>query len=273
MAIKAKIKIRDIDELRENLDQIYEDKSQINLAKWALQLSKHIFALVEYDYGLEPTIADGFAVNEKWQSGEARMHDVRQAGFRVHQLAKESKDPVLQAALRVAGQAIGTGHMREHAMVASDYAVKVINLLYVGDLDAAKNEREWQIQTMLAYINVEDIIVSKIDPENQKEAMALALSVFMKYEAPDYCQQGIKTFTDFVSNKETTESLETYGAFYKGELIGVISTRNAGNHISLFFVSEKYHRQGIGRMLFAAVVHAGRGEKITVNSSPYRSEE
>lgn len=148
MATKAKIKIKDIDELRENLDKIYEDKSQIELARWALHLSKHIFSIVDYDYESESVIMDGFTTNEKWQSGAARMPDVRQAGFSVHQLAKESKDTVLQAALRVAGQAIGTGHMREHAMVASDYAIKAVNLKYPDDLEAVKEEREWQIATL-----------------------------------------------------------------------------------------------------------------------------
>lgn len=148
IATIAKIKIKDIVELRRKLDQIYEDKSQIDLAKWALYLSKYVFSLIEYDYENESAIADGFTTNEKWQIGEARMHDVRQSGFIVHKLARESKDTVLQAALRVAGQAIGTGHMREHAMVASDYAIKVVNLKYPNDMAAVKELREWQIQTM-----------------------------------------------------------------------------------------------------------------------------
>lgn len=148
IATIAKIKIKDIVELRRKLDQIYEDRSQIDLAKWALQLSKHIFSLIEYDYENESVIVEGFTTNEKWQIGEARMHDVRQAGFKVHKLARESKDTVLQAALRVAGQAIGTGHMREHAMVASDYAIKVVNLKDPNDLEAVKELREWQIRTM-----------------------------------------------------------------------------------------------------------------------------
>lgn len=99
MATNAKIKIKDIVELRENLDKIYEDKFQIDLAQWALQLSKHIFLIVEYDYERESVIMDGFATNQKWQSGEARMHDVRQSGFKVHQLAKGSSDAVLKTAL------------------------------------------------------------------------------------------------------------------------------------------------------------------------------
>lgn len=54
------------------------------------------------------------------------MHDVRQAGFAVHKLARQAPDELTTAVLRVVGQAIGTGHMPEHAMVASDYAIKVI---------------------------------------------------------------------------------------------------------------------------------------------------
>jgi len=148
IATVAKIKISDNVDLRRKLDQIYEERSQIDLAKWALQLSKHIFSLIEYDYENDSIIVEGFAINEKWQIGEARMHDVRQAGFKVHKLARESKDTVLQAAFRVAGQAIGTGHMREHAMVASDYAIKVVNLKYPNDMEAVKELREWQIRTM-----------------------------------------------------------------------------------------------------------------------------
>lgn len=69
-----------------------------------------------------PALKAGFAVNESWQKGNARMHDVRQAAFQIHRLARDSQDAVIQAALRTAGQAVAAGHMREHAMVASDYA-------------------------------------------------------------------------------------------------------------------------------------------------------
>ena len=38
--------------------------------------------------------------------------------------------------------------MPEHAMVASDYVIKVINLLHPGDRAAAARERQWQVQAM-----------------------------------------------------------------------------------------------------------------------------
>jgi hypothetical protein len=145
---KVKIKINDIPELRAKLDALYEEKAQIQLAQWSLILAEHILELVGYDYSANPVIQNGFNRNKQWQTGAARMYDVRQAGFQVHQLAKACDDPVIQAALRVTGQAVGTGHMREHAMVASDYAIKTINLKYPDDVNAVKTEREWQISTL-----------------------------------------------------------------------------------------------------------------------------
>ncbi|QHI73614.1 GNAT family N-acetyltransferase [Aminipila terrae] len=113
------------------------------------------------------------------------------------------------------------------------------------------------------------MIIKKISTENRKKALALVLSVFMQYEAPEYSQQGIKTFIDFISNKDSIDGLKMYGAFREKDIVGVIATRNDGNHIALFFVHEIYHGQGIGRKLFETVISESTGEKITVNSSPY----
>ncbi|MDY3031476.1 MAG: GNAT family N-acetyltransferase [Clostridia bacterium] len=41
------------------------------------------------------------------------------------------------------------------------------------------------------------------------------------------------------------------------------------NHISLFFVDEKHHRQGIGRKLFEIMQRDYDTKEFTVNSSPY----
>ena len=47
--------------------------------------------------------------------------------------------------LRVVGHAVACAHMREHAMVASDYAVKVISLLHPDCMESVREERLWQI--------------------------------------------------------------------------------------------------------------------------------
>ena len=145
---KVKIKINDVDELRNELDKIYESSSQVDLAKQSISLAKHIFYTIKVDYKNNNVVLNGFKVNENWQIGEARMYDVRLAGFKVHELAKNESFSIKSTAFRVAGQDVGSGHMRERAMVASDYAIKVINLLYPNELYQVKEERIWQINEL-----------------------------------------------------------------------------------------------------------------------------
>lgn len=106
----------------------------------------------------------------------------------------------------------------------------------------------------------------------KKDALSLVWNVFLKFEAPDYTAEGVQTFHDFIRNEEVTNRLTMYGAFKKGLLVGVVATRSAGNHISLFFVHSEFHRQGIGTHLFKEVVKRSASNKITVNSSPYAVE-
>ena len=113
------------------------------------------------------------------------------------------------------------------------------------------------------------IDIRKLSVNEREEALTLVLSVFMQYEAPDYTEQGSQSFMKSLKNKDFTNALEFYGATHNQELIGVIATRNNGNHIALLFVKEEYHKQGIGRKLFQTVLDLSTENKMTVNSSPY----
>ena len=144
MATKVKIKIEDNSELRLKIDKLYEKTSQVDLVKWSLVMAKHSLAMTAIDYYSIEEILNGFKINELWQIGEVSMHDVRQAAFEIHKIARESDSEIKKIALRVVGQAVGTAHMREHAMVASDYAIKLINLINPNDFNSIKQEREWQ---------------------------------------------------------------------------------------------------------------------------------
>ncbi len=88
MPTKAKIKIADDSELRTKLDAEYERSSQVELCKFALLLAEHTLTLVQYENMDDPVIKNGYVVNQKWQIGDARMYDVRQAGFKIHRKAK-----------------------------------------------------------------------------------------------------------------------------------------------------------------------------------------
>ena len=140
---RVKIKIEDNNDLRKELYEEYNKSSQVKMCKYSLVLAQHVLEIIKYPKN--EIIQEGFQINEKWQNGQARMHDVRQIGFKIHRLARESKDEIIRTALRVVGQAISSGHMKEHAMVASDYAIKLINLLHPKDQNEVKQERQWQI--------------------------------------------------------------------------------------------------------------------------------
>ncbi len=101
-----------------------------------------------------------------------------------------------------------------------------------------------------------------------EEALSLVWNVFLEFEAPEYCKQGINTFETFIKNKEAISILTFYGAFCNKQLAGVIAIRDK-SHISLFFVKKQYHKKGIGKALFSEAAKSCGSEKITVNSSPY----
>ena len=77
--------------------------------------------------------------------GRASAYELRQAGFLAQQLSQQAKSPVSKYAARVFAQAVATAHMRGHAIVSADYAVKVVNLLSPADIVAVRKEREKQM--------------------------------------------------------------------------------------------------------------------------------
>jgi ribosomal protein S18 acetylase RimI-like enzyme len=102
--------------------------------------------------------------------------------------------------------------------------------------------------------------------------------VFNKFEAPDYPQEGIETFSAFIAPDNIKDMVCNHGfkiycCFENKKLIGVLALRDK-THISLLFVSEEYHRQGIAKTLLSHALEELQAfdksiGKITVHSSPY----
>lgn len=145
---QRKIKIADIDDLRIQIDRLYETLPPQAVARWALQIAKHIMEVASLDETQYPEIEEAISTNQKWQMNLASVYDVRQAGLKIHKIAREQTDEERTCVLRIIGQAVSSGHMKEHAMVASDYAVKFMNLRYPGDLEKVREEREWQLKEL-----------------------------------------------------------------------------------------------------------------------------
>lgn len=114
--------------------------------------------------------------------------------------------------------------------------------------------------------------IKKITKPELPGAMGLVWEVFQEFEGPDYSQEGIDSFKAHIDRQEKEATIAMFGAFEEDELLGVIATRDEGRHISLFFVSGKHHRQGVGRKLFEQIIPLTDSSFITVNSSPYAVE-
>jgi hypothetical protein len=156
MVTTSKIKIVDNDELRQKINDLYETTNKQNASKWAIELAKRTLNKAGINYGNYDELLVAFKVNEYWQEEMARISDLRQVGFMVHRLAREEKNPIKEAALRTAGQAVSVGHMKEHAMICSDYAVKTIGLLTGNELSEITKERKWQLDRLLEVIKYKD---------------------------------------------------------------------------------------------------------------------
>ncbi|HJE20560.1 MAG TPA: hypothetical protein K8V35_09425 [Aliicoccus persicus] len=152
MTSKSKIKIVDNTDLRDEIEKNTELISHVDLAKWSISVAKHILHFLEEEFPNNENIKNGFKVNELWQKGEATVHKVRQAGFKVHEIARKCKSETAKASARAVGQAVGVGNMRGHAMVATDYAIKSVGLKYNENIDKITDEREWQLHELKKYI-------------------------------------------------------------------------------------------------------------------------
>lgn len=139
-------KLDDIPELKEKLIFIYETKSHKDVSRYTLLLAEHVLAMSGMPRN--ETVEACFTVSRAWQEGRAKFQEARQVAFALHRLAREETDPVFVVVYRTLGQIAATPHVKRHALVGSDYAVKLVNRMYPGDLEQVRAMREKQIALM-----------------------------------------------------------------------------------------------------------------------------
>lgn len=119
--------------------------------------------------------------------------------------------------------------------------------------------------------------IRKAKADDWENAMELAFRTFLKYEAMEYGPVGIRNFAEFVTDQSLKKmflqgNYLLFVAVKEEEIIGLISLRS-GNHISLLFVDEMYHRRGVGTALMkylrAYMLFHTKQKKLTVNAAPY----
>ncbi|MDR0399877.1 MAG: hypothetical protein LBH51_02930 [Treponema sp.] len=144
-------KIDDIPELRIELERIFDSKSHKEMVEYCLLLGQHILKIT----GMEPggEIMESFEINKKWLNGGtgrgfAKFQMARDAAGKLLNIARNEKDPIRQKVYRVMAQIANSPHVKDHALWASDYAVKLVNTMYPHNFDEVKKEREKQIELM-----------------------------------------------------------------------------------------------------------------------------
>lgn len=113
--------------------------------------------------------------------------------------------------------------------------------------------------------------------DDWQDAMGLAWKTFLRFEADVYTAEGVKNFENFITDSTLYRmfimgAYQMFVAVADGGIVGMITLRDS-QHISLLFVDERYHRQGIGRALLSYLTHYMGEEmglhRVTVNASPY----
>ena len=139
-------KLDDIPALKEKLISIYETKSHQDVSRYSLLLAEHVMTLTGMPRN--GTIDACFSVSHAWQEGMAKFQEARQIAFALHRLAREETDPVYVLVYRTLGQIAATPHVKRHALIASDYAVKLVNRMLPRDIKKVREMREMQIALM-----------------------------------------------------------------------------------------------------------------------------
>ncbi len=113
--------------------------------------------------------------------------------------------------------------------------------------------------------------------EEWEPAIKMIWRTFLRFEATDYSEEGIQNFLDFITDEKLFHSFlrgdyQMLVALDHDRVVGAASVRNR-NHLSLLFVDEAYHRQGIGRRLldcFCRYLRTEVGEHyMSLNAAPY----
>ncbi|MCE0608731.1 GNAT family N-acetyltransferase [Clostridioides difficile] len=133
----------------------------------------------------------------------------------------------------------------------------------------------------MLFIMFKEYLIRELKEDDIKNALDLIWNVFEEFESPDYCDEGITTFHQFIEYNSIIEKIKEktlffWGCFDSKKLIGVLAIRNL-NHICMLFVDKNYHKHGVAKKLMTTgiqycICNKFNLTEITVNSSPYAVE-
>ena len=119
--------------------------------------------------------------------------------------------------------------------------------------------------------------IEKAKIDDMEEISDLVKRIYLKYNSKIDTEEGIKNILIFVSAENMRLRFYIEGALMlvardeNNDIVGMIELKNF-EHISLFFVDDKYFKCNIGKKLFEETKNIFGCEKYSVNSSDYALE-
>ena len=119
--------------------------------------------------------------------------------------------------------------------------------------------------------------IEKAKIDDIEEISDLVKRIYLKYNSKIDTEEGIKNILIFVSAESMKLRFYIEGALMlvardeNNDIVGMIELKNF-EHISLFFVDDKYFKCNIGKKLFEEAKNIFGCEKYSVNSSDYALE-
>ena len=102
---------------------------------------------------------------------------------------------------------------------------------------------------------------------------ALVAAGFAAFIAPDYGEEGRRSFLAYVDERAIASRLSqdgVHGLVATHPQDGIVGyVEFAANHISLFFVAPAHQRAGVGSALLRAGLSGRPDADVTVNAAPY----
>lgn len=141
-----KIKINDQEELRTTLLEAFNKITHYQAVKWTKYLIDEVKDLCNFEKEVAKLIEQSLDYINKFSSQFNEFKAVRSLAFRIHALARQEESLKNTIGLRTVSQALSTIHAKDHAIIASDYLIKLINIIYPNDSETVRRIRLKQIE-------------------------------------------------------------------------------------------------------------------------------
>lgn len=118
----------------------------MDISRYGSRLVEHVISLTNVQVCDE--VKQCIEVSRRWQEGKATYKETRHAAALIPDLARDENEQVKAKVLRIVGQVTLIPHVKRHGLIASDYAITLINLMYPNNLEEVRKERKIQIDLM-----------------------------------------------------------------------------------------------------------------------------